>query len=55
MVINKIILIIYCSQRELRRVTAVLSSSSLESTPEKKYGDADDSKLAIKECKERLV
>ena len=55
MVINEIILIIYGLQKELRKVTAVLSSSSLESTPEKKYEVADGSKLAIKECKERLV
>jgi len=55
MVINEIILIIHGSKKELRKVTAVLSSSSLESTPEKEYGVADGSKLTIKECKERLV
>ena len=48
-------LIIYGLQKELRKVTAVLSSSSLESTPEKKYKVVDDSKLGIKESKERLV
>ena len=41
--------------KELRKVTAVLSSSSLESTPEKKCKVVDDSKLAIKESKDRLV
>ena len=46
---------IYGLQKELREVTAVLSSSSLESTPKKKYGFADGSKLAIKESEERLV
>jgi len=48
MVINEIILIIYGSQKELWKVTAVLSSSSLESTPEKKYGVADGCKLINK-------
>ena len=48
-------LIIYGLQKELRKVTAVLSSSSLESTPEKKYKVVGDSKLGIKESKERLV
>ena len=53
--LNKIILIIYGIQKELRKVTAVLRSSSLENTPEKKYKVVDDSKLAIKASKERIV
>ena len=53
--LNEIILIIYGLQKELRKVTAVLSSSCLKSTPEKKYKVVDDSKLAIKTSKERLV
>ena len=53
--LNKIILIIYGIQKELRKVTAVLSSSFLENTPEKKYKVVDDSKLTIKASKERIV
>ena len=53
--LNEIILIIYGLQKEFRKVTAVLSSSSLESIPKKKYKVVDDRKLGIKKSKERSL
>ena len=53
--LNEIILIIYGLQKEFRKVTAVLSSSSLERIPKKKYKVVDDRKLGIKKSKERSL